>query len=238
MPFPKLSIALLLIISPLVLSDERLIQQECHLTQTPQVCLQCCTTNPHTKTADAVGIAIIILGCIVDHASTLATSMSEMASKTTNKTMKITYQSCSVFFIDANKDLNTIIDKVKIGDYGMAEYILTRIDKGGDTRIEKQRKRTEGRDIDSCMDKNSSVKEVTSELARELLIAISDSLPDQLLNSKGAYENLNGFHGTVEAIEDKAEELRLKLISISNVPLLDSIALSAIGQSEGLTSTP
>ncbi|GAB4834708.1 hypothetical protein Ancab_032971 [Ancistrocladus abbreviatus] len=88
------------------------------------------------------------------------------------------------------------------------------------------------------MDKRSPVKEVTSEIARELLIAISESVPDKLLDSKGAYEESNGFHCSIAATEDKAEVLRSKLISISNLSSPDNIALPAMEQPDGLTSTP
>ncbi|KAL9275296.1 hypothetical protein AKJ16_DCAP26584 [Drosera capensis] len=74
-----------------------------------------------------------------------------------------------------------------------------------------------GRDIPSHMDTKTPVSEASSELARELLIAISQSSLETLLNSKAAFKDVN-FDGTAEISKERAEELRSKLISISNVP--------------------
>lgn len=67
------------------------------------------------------------------------------------------------------------------------------------------------------MDTKTLVSEAPSELARELLIAISQSSPEKLLNSKAAFKDVN-LDGAAEISKERAEELRSKLISISNVP--------------------
>lgn len=54
----------------------------------------------------------------------------------------------------------------------------------------------------------------SSELARELLIAISYSVPDKLLNSVSS-ENSKSKDGVVGCTVDGADEFRLKLISLS-----------------------
>ncbi|GAB2273555.1 hypothetical protein Dimus_008344 [Dionaea muscipula] len=92
-------------------------------------------------------------------------------------------------------------------------------------RTSKQHNK-EGTDIEIYMDINKTRdKQVPSELTRELLIAISQSVPENILNSKRGYEDLNGVHGTAVVKEDRAEELRSKLILISNLPQPENIVL-------------
>lgn len=82
------------------------------------------------------------------------------------------------------------------------------------------------------MDKTSPVKEDSSEL-RELLIAISESGPDKVVDSTPDHENSNLPNGTeLSAKEIIAEKLRSDLISISYSPS-DSIALPATGPQDG-----
>ncbi|GMH09240.1 hypothetical protein Nepgr_011081 [Nepenthes gracilis] len=89
-------------------------------------------------------------------------------------------------------------------------------------------------DTDSYMDIKIPIKEVPSELTRELLIAISQSVPDtKLPDLKATHENFNGLHGAVEMSEDRDEELRSELISISNVRSPDTIALPGMGSPKG-----
>ncbi|GMY29800.1 hypothetical protein FCV25MIE_25042 [Fagus crenata] len=67
------------------------------------------------------------------------------------------------------------------------------------------------------MDIKASCKEVSEELARELLIAISYSLPDQVLELNSVPENFNSVDNVVVSNNDGAEKYRSELISISYV---------------------
>ncbi|PPR95129.1 hypothetical protein GOBAR_AA25547 [Gossypium barbadense] len=53
------------------------------------------------------------------------------------------------------------------------------------------------------------------ELARELLIAISSSVPDTDLNAEHASENIEATNGAAVTKSDGAEKYRSELISIS-----------------------
>ncbi|KAF8379112.1 hypothetical protein HHK36_028541 [Tetracentron sinense] len=65
------------------------------------------------------------------------------------------------------------------------------------------------------MDTKAPGKKVSQELARESLIAISQSLPEKVLDSKLSFEDLNSLD-VVEVIDSHgAEKYRSKLISIS-----------------------
>ena len=60
----------------------------------------------------------------------------------------------------------------------------------------------------------------TQELARELLIAISYSVPDTDLNH--ASKNVDGANGAAVAKADEAEKYRTELISISDTESPDA----------------
>ncbi|KMT11692.1 hypothetical protein BVRB_5g106290 [Beta vulgaris subsp. vulgaris] len=79
------------------------------------------------------------------------------------------------------------------------------------------------------MAENSSLgKKVSLDLARELLIAISESLPENIISSETGEEHTNGHHSASVTSADKIDKLRSELISISYVPP-DKIALPANG---------
>ncbi|KAL4326336.1 hypothetical protein GQ457_11G021220 [Hibiscus cannabinus] len=59
------------------------------------------------------------------------------------------------------------------------------------------------------------------ELVRELLIAISYSVPDTDLNVEHASKNIEGANGSVVPMTDGAEKYRSELISISYAQLPD-----------------
>lgn len=66
------------------------------------------------------------------------------------------------------------------------------------------------------MDSKVPSEKFTQELARELLIAISYSVPDTDPKSDHALKIIDGANGTVAANVDKAEKYRSELISISD----------------------
>ncbi|XVF52401.1 hypothetical protein PTKIN_Ptkin05aG0015400 [Pterospermum kingtungense] len=73
------------------------------------------------------------------------------------------------------------------------------------------------------MDSKVPSDKVTQELARELLIAISYSVPDTNLNADGAPKNVDGANGAVVAKADEAEKYRSALISISDAQSPDAL---------------
>ncbi|XWS49600.1 hypothetical protein CRYUN_Cryun12cG0017100 [Craigia yunnanensis] len=72
------------------------------------------------------------------------------------------------------------------------------------------------------MDVKVPSDKVTQELARELLIAISYSVPDTDLNSDHAPKNVDGANGAAVANADEAEKYRSELISISDAQSPDA----------------
>ncbi|KAK9009809.1 hypothetical protein V6N11_036334 [Hibiscus sabdariffa] len=66
------------------------------------------------------------------------------------------------------------------------------------------------------MDSKVPSQKVTQELARELLIAISYSVPDTDPNSNSASKIVDGTNGAVAANVDEVEKYRSELISISD----------------------
>ncbi|GMJ12483.1 hypothetical protein HRI_004917500 [Hibiscus trionum] len=59
------------------------------------------------------------------------------------------------------------------------------------------------------------------EVVRELLIAISNSVPDADLNAEHASKSIDGENGAAVTITDGAEKYRSELISISYARSLD-----------------
>ncbi|GMI96178.1 hypothetical protein HRI_003287100 [Hibiscus trionum] len=66
------------------------------------------------------------------------------------------------------------------------------------------------------MDSKVPSQKVTQELARELLIAISYSVPDTDPNSDRALKIIDGTNGAMAAYVDEDEKYRSELISISD----------------------
>ncbi|XAR70605.1 hypothetical protein NMG60_11027512 [Bertholletia excelsa] len=71
------------------------------------------------------------------------------------------------------------------------------------------------------MDIKKHIQEASCELARELLIAISRSLPERVPNRIATENNLDGVNGTVAGNLDSDDELRSALISISYIQSSD-----------------
>ncbi|KAL9231205.1 hypothetical protein vseg_006461 [Gypsophila vaccaria] len=75
-----------------------------------------------------------------------------------------------------------------------------------------------------------NANEVSLERARELLIEISECLPDHIFSSKSTNVLPNSnVSGVAVTSEDTTEELRSELISISYVPFPENITLPALG---------
>nr|DAD18177.1 TPA_asm: hypothetical protein HUJ06_019640 [Nelumbo nucifera] len=84
------------------------------------------------------------------------------------------------------------------------------------------------------MDTQVPGKEVSQELARESLIAISQSIPDKVLVSELYSENLNNKNVVEVEESDGAEKYRSELISISYMQSPDIKTLPvALGNLQG-----
>ncbi|MBA0651446.1 hypothetical protein Goklo_018770 [Gossypium klotzschianum] len=83
------------------------------------------------------------------------------------------------------------------------------------------------------MDSKVPSEKFTQELARELLIAISYSVPDTDPNSDHALKIIDGANGAVAAI-DKAEKYRSELISISDTSPDAQVPPVVLGNHAGL----
>ncbi|OVA00105.1 hypothetical protein BVC80_1327g9 [Macleaya cordata] len=75
------------------------------------------------------------------------------------------------------------------------------------------------------MDTESPCKEVSEELARESLIAISQSIPSQSVALKVSSEDFTSPNGVVVKDGDGADKYRSKLISISYTQSPDIVTL-------------
>uniref|UniRef100_A0A2N9FU19 Uncharacterized protein n=1 Tax=Fagus sylvatica TaxID=28930 RepID=A0A2N9FU19_FAGSY len=80
------------------------------------------------------------------------------------------------------------------------------------------------------MDIKASCKEVSEELARELLIAISYSLPDQVLELNSVPENFNSVDNVVVSNNDGAEKYRLLCLCFSDLNISIKIHDQMYGQ--------
>ncbi|KAF5728198.1 pectinesterase inhibitor [Tripterygium wilfordii] len=123
-----LILLILLILSPtffhqtckLVQADHSLIENQCHNANVPATCLQCVESDPEAKTADQIGIAIIVVRCLSNHSSILVTETTKLARKAKDKDSKHVFESCSKGFSTANKYLSDVAAYLTIGEYGKA----------------------------------------------------------------------------------------------------------------------
>ncbi|KAK7257059.1 hypothetical protein RIF29_30756 [Crotalaria pallida] len=90
----------------LVSGDDLLIQAECRLTLFPSLCIECIKSDPSYRQADKKGIATIIVKCLINHASTLQSGTSQIASSVLSPTMKVVFQTCATGYGFANQVLN------------------------------------------------------------------------------------------------------------------------------------
>lgn len=74
--------------------------------------------------ADAVGIANIIIDCLMSHSSYLASNMSNLGSNPEHNATKSAYEHCFLHCSDAKKALNSAALELKNGSYDSAELSL------------------------------------------------------------------------------------------------------------------
>ncbi|CAK7355439.1 unnamed protein product [Dovyalis caffra] len=104
-----------------VIAYDDLIKQQCHNAETPSLCIQCLKSDPKAPQADKVGIATIVINCVSNHSKTLASNMTELASKEElDKKLKSAYQRCIKGYALADKHLLKVVSWLKTGDYDKA----------------------------------------------------------------------------------------------------------------------
>ncbi|KAJ4835549.1 hypothetical protein Tsubulata_028438 [Turnera subulata] len=109
---------------PVVKADDNLIKQECGYADAPALCIQCVKSNPKALEADSVGIATIIVNCVSEQANALGTNLSKLAYEAKDKNLTTLYQEGSKVYLDACKDLSTVISSLGKGDYDSANHGL------------------------------------------------------------------------------------------------------------------
>ncbi|KAG6687275.1 hypothetical protein I3843_11G063400 [Carya illinoinensis] len=105
-------------------SDETLIAIECHNAEVPSTCIQCLKSDQRSKNSDRVGIAAIMVNCLQNHAKTLATNMSELASGTADLAMKNVFEECGRGFSSAYKELSSATSSLEKRKYDEAEMLV------------------------------------------------------------------------------------------------------------------
>ncbi|XP_062170412.1 uncharacterized protein LOC133876143 [Alnus glutinosa] len=108
----------------LVRADDKLMQMECHNAEVPTTCMQCLKSNRRAATADKVGIATILVICLQNHAKTLATNMSDLASRAKDQAAKTLLQECGQGYSSAEKELSSATSSLKNGKYDDAERFV------------------------------------------------------------------------------------------------------------------
>ncbi|KAB2006348.1 hypothetical protein ES319_D11G338400v1 [Gossypium barbadense] len=108
----------------LVSADNTLIKTQCHNAKVPKACIQCVKSDPHSQSADKVGIATIVITCISNKAVTLESNMTVLASSVHDKKLKLVLQDCQKEFSDAKTNLTTAMDRLKNKDYDQTNYLV------------------------------------------------------------------------------------------------------------------
>ncbi|KAF5477372.1 hypothetical protein F2P56_004020 [Juglans regia] len=107
-----------------VRGNDNLIEIECHNAEVPSTCIQCLKSDRRSKNSDRVGIAVIMLNCLQNHAMTLSTNMSELASGTADLTMKNVFEDCGRGFSSAYKELSSATSSLEKRKYDKAEMLV------------------------------------------------------------------------------------------------------------------
>ncbi|XP_034677832.1 uncharacterized protein LOC117908355 [Vitis riparia] len=105
-------------------AGDKLIESACHTAEVPVVCMQCVKSDERSGKADAVGIANIIIDCLMSHSSYLASNMSNLASNPEHNATKSAYEHCFLHCSDAKTALNSAALELKNGSYDSAELSL------------------------------------------------------------------------------------------------------------------
>lgn len=105
-------------------ADSTLITEQCHNTDTPEICIQCLKSDPRSQSADKVSIAAIVITCISNKAVTLESNMTVLASSVHDKNLKLVLQDCQKELADAKTNLTTATDRLKNKDFDGTNYLV------------------------------------------------------------------------------------------------------------------
>jgi pectinesterase inhibitor-like protein len=111
--------------STLVRTDDNLIKSLCSKADFPSICLDCLTSNPSSKTADAPALSIIAIRCAENQANLWRqASFNIYASAPNGSPLKKILQFCAGQAVVARDDFTAVLQRMLAQDYGGAKYIL------------------------------------------------------------------------------------------------------------------
>ncbi|KAJ4835547.1 hypothetical protein Tsubulata_028436, partial [Turnera subulata] len=107
---------------------DKLIKQQCGYDHQAQAaCLRCVKSDPKAQEADAVGIATIIINCVIEQSKKLGAHMAKLHEAAAEGDKKLTalYEKCSKIYGDeAHKDLSRAITLLERGDSDGASFAV------------------------------------------------------------------------------------------------------------------
>ncbi|KAL1221487.1 Pectinesterase inhibitor [Cardamine amara subsp. amara] len=109
-----------LVISPIsIRADKDYMVNECHNAQVPATCMQCLESDPTSVSADAVGIAGIVINCLDSHLQILTNNITDILSSKKNKgEVKTVLEDCKKgMSTEATTKLSEAKTSLKTGDY-------------------------------------------------------------------------------------------------------------------------
>ncbi|KAK8689118.1 hypothetical protein V6N13_087845 [Hibiscus sabdariffa] len=108
----------------IVLAGESLIQLQCHNAEVPSTCIQCLKSEPRSKIADKVGIAVIVISCLSNSAKVLSGNMSALASAEHDKKVKQVLLGCEIGFSEAETYLTKAKAQLENKDYNRTNSFI------------------------------------------------------------------------------------------------------------------
>ncbi|XP_039066477.1 pectinesterase inhibitor-like [Hibiscus syriacus] len=101
----------------LVSADEALIQSECHNADNPATCIRCVKSDPRGESADKVGIATIVLSCLIHSAEVQSANMIDLTKYDFEEDVKQMLLNCATGFFEAQINLTNATDLLMNKDY-------------------------------------------------------------------------------------------------------------------------
>ncbi|CAL1409415.1 unnamed protein product [Linum trigynum] len=111
----------------LATTENTLINQQCHHSETPLACRRCIESDPESESVSRpVDVAAILLKCLAAHSSNLAVNMTGLARLANNTEAQPIFEACSRQFDDMGQRLSTAGACLKRGDYDGANHGVAR----------------------------------------------------------------------------------------------------------------
>jgi pectinesterase inhibitor-like protein len=110
--------------STLVRTDDNLIKSLCSKADFPSICLDCLTSNPSSKTADAPELSIIAISCAQKEANLLYEVLSNQYESAPKSPLKTILGDCAERTLDARNDFGSVLQSVSARNYGGAKGIV------------------------------------------------------------------------------------------------------------------